>query len=254
MTIIRAPWLADVLRAEGLEVVEHPGWKTRGRDFADLAAIVWHHDASAIGDSPGVPAYMLREIAAGRAGAQLWVDRAGTWHVLAAGLVFHAGRVRKGKPSNSYALGVETDHTTGEDWPLPQLYSLRRGTAGILRRLGWPPSTGLEFHRTICSPIGRKSDPAGLDLDDERVLVAGLMQTKPALTITPEEDDMAGLLFIAIDDTSKKPYLVCETASAATSTKRWLTTNALRMHVRIKTPVARGPEVTAALNAYKEIK
>lgn len=188
MTTSRAPWLADVLRATGLEVVEHKGWQNRGRDFIDLKAVVLHHDASAPGDSPGVPAYMLGEMAAGKAGAQLWVDRRGVWHVLAAGVAFHAGTVLPGMPSNSYSLGVELDHTTGEDWPQAQLDSMRRGSAAILLRLG-RDERSLHMHKTICAPVGRKTDPHGLDLTAERARVRRLVPNKlPVRTDTPEDD------------------------------------------------------------------
>lgn len=163
----RADWLAQVLRGAGLNVREYDGWQARGRDFADLTAVVWHHDASPPGDSPGVPAFLIRQMAAGRPSAQLWVDRAGGWHVLAAGVTFHAGAVRSGMPGNDRSLGVETDHTTGEPWPPAQLDGLRRGTAAILVRLGVGPAN-LHFHKSICAPPGRKSDPDGLDLAAER--------------------------------------------------------------------------------------
>lgn len=173
-----APWLADDLRGSGLTVVEHSGWKTRGHGgFTDLRGAVWHHDASARGDSPGVPAYMLRNW--NTAAAQLWVERHGIWHVLAAGVAWHAGRVLPGKLDNWTSLGIETDHTTGEDWPADQLASLRFGTAVILDRLRKPPASGLAFHKTICSPRGRKTDPDGLDLGTERRNVGALMARKP---------------------------------------------------------------------------
>ena len=185
-----ATWLADTLRAAGCQVVEHPGWQGRGKGFSDLRAVVWHHDASPPGDSPGVPAYMLRQMTAGKAAAQLWVDRKGTWHVLAAGVAFHAGDVRTGKPGNYQSLGVETDHTTGEAWPAALLTSLRRGTAAILRRLGQDAS-GLHMHKTICDPPGRKTDPDGLDLHSERGRLAVLMAIKAQSTDpTPLEDEM----------------------------------------------------------------
>ena len=174
MKYVYATWLADVLRDAGLEVVEHEGWKTRGLPGGVFVArsVVWHHDASPAGDSPGVPAYMLRRFAT--AAAQLWVDRRGVWHVLAAGRAPHAGVVIPGKPTNYTSLGVETDHTTGEAWPAAQLDSLRRGTAAILARAHRRAGKGLHFHKSICLPPGRKSDPAGLDLAAERARVAAL--------------------------------------------------------------------------------
>lgn len=185
----RAVWLADVLRGAGLAVKTYDGWATRGRPFTGLWAVVWHHDASPPGDSPGVPAYMLREMAAGRAAAQLWVDRRGTWHVLAAGVASHTGRVQMGMPGNFESLGVETDHTTGEAWPQAQLVSLRAGTAAILKRIG-VDATGLQMHKSICSPKGRKSDPDGLDLHNERGRVAVLMANRKPPAPPDEEDEM----------------------------------------------------------------
>lgn len=179
-----ATWLADVLRAAGVDVVEHDGWQIRGHGgFPNLTHVTWHHDASPAGDSPGVCAYMLSNW--DHAAAQLWVSRQGVWHVLAAGVAYHAGRVLPGKPGNRQSLGVETDHGTGEDWPDCQLNSLRLGTHAILARLGTDAARGLEFHKTVCDPPGRKTDPDGLDLAEERARVDAkhLMPTRPAPTV-----------------------------------------------------------------------
>lgn len=164
-------WLPDVLRAAGLTVVEHDGWRSRGLagGVFEPKAVVWHHDASPKGDSPGVPAYMIRNFSNGA--AQLWVSRYGEWHVVAAGRAPHAGVVLPGMPGNSTSIGIETDHTTGEEWPPALLDSLRIGTAAILARLG-VGAEGLHFHKTVCSPPGRKVDPDGLSLAAERQAVA----------------------------------------------------------------------------------
>lgn len=183
-----ATWLAEELRAARCAVKEYAGWRMRGGAFRrGCRAVVWHHDASPPGDSPGVPGYMIRQMEAGQPGAQLWVDRRGVWHVLAAGTAAHAGRVRSGMPGNSNSLGVETDHTTGEDWPPLMLASLRRGTAAILRRLG-EDCHGLHFHSSVCDPVGRKTDPHGLDLAAERRHIDRLLH--PA---NQEDDIMASL-------------------------------------------------------------
>lgn len=169
-----ATWLPNVLRLAGCEVVTHPGWETRSQgDFNPLRAVVLHHDGSPKGGSPGVPAYMIRNW--NNASANCWVALDGTWHIIGAGVSYHAGKVLPGKPDNWTSLGVETDHTTGEAWPPAQLDSLRRGTAAILRYIG-VGATGLEFHKTICSPPGRKTDPDGLNLQTERAAVAELLK------------------------------------------------------------------------------
>jgi hypothetical protein len=40
-------WLADVLRAEGVNPVEYPGWRSRGHgDFKDIRGVMVHHTGS----------------------------------------------------------------------------------------------------------------------------------------------------------------------------------------------------------------
>lgn len=178
-----ATWLTEVLHGAGVRVTEHDGWKTRSHgDFVDLRAVVWHHDASAVGYSPGMPDFMIRNW--NTASANCWVTLDGTWHLIGAGVAYHAGTVLPGKPGNHSSIGVETDHTTGETWSGVQLLdSLRRGTAAILTHLG-QTADELEFHKTICSPPGRKTDPDALDLATERRAVAALQHP----TTHPEDD------------------------------------------------------------------
>lgn len=182
---MRATFLADVLRSAGLRVVEVSGWKLRGNgDLASIDALVWHHDASAVGYSPGMPEYIRGQVDAGKSGANAWVTLDGTWHLIAAGMTYHAGDVLAGKPGNPRSLGIETDHTTGETWSgVHLLDSLRRGTAAILAYRGIGPAGGLEFHKTVCDPPGRKKDPDGLDLPVEQAAVAALM--------TPDDEEEA---------------------------------------------------------------
>lgn len=167
-------WLPEALRAVGIKVVTYPGWESRSHgEIREPLHVIWHHDASPVGDSPSVPESMIRrwDVAA----APVWVDRYGAWHIIGSGVAWHAGRVLPGKPGNWNSVGIETDHTTGEDWPPALLDSLRRGTAAIFRKVGRSPDPALEFHKTVCRPVGRKVDPDGLDLDQERAAVAALM-------------------------------------------------------------------------------
>lgn len=184
--------LPAVLRRAGLEVIEHPGWRERGLDPGqrfEPDTLVWHHDASAVGDSPSVPQSMINRFLVGA--AQFWVcagcngaHRVGAWHIIASGRAPHAGEVLPGMPDNFDSVGVETDHTTGEEWPAELLRSLRVGSAAIFAHWRVHPSKALHFHKSICSPPGRKVDPDGLNLSEERQRVSNLM-LKPAPVIPP---------------------------------------------------------------------
>lgn len=160
--------LADALRAAGLVVVEFPGWKERTQRDGPFTprGVMIHHDASALGDSPGVPA-MMANLA--NDGAQCWVDRHGVWHLVAAGRMWHAGLgtgfgVIPANDGNTYSVGVESDHTTGEDWPVVQYHSLVLGTAVIVVYLG----KAVDVNSVVCGHKEyRRSnpDPDGIDMD-----------------------------------------------------------------------------------------
>lgn len=164
----------DIVRREGLaaEVVGGFASRSHGPFRRSPPAIVWHHDASPAGPSPGVLGWMIDnwDIAS----ANAWVDYNGKWWFVGAGVAWHAGAVLPGMPGNFEAMGIETDYTVGETISWNLYDSLRRGTAAILRANG-QPSSDLHFHKTICSPPGRKSDPWALDLATERTAVAKLI-------------------------------------------------------------------------------
>jgi len=214
-------WLKDldkVLRKAGVPVIQEKytrgpyngkTWKTvgfNGQGYRAFDFILWHHDASPSGDSPGALEWMkYMEIAP--AGA-IWVcsgcngkHASGTWHLIAAGLSNHAGTggndpKRRGNTwgvpvdgMNAVALGIETDHTYGERWTgakkQAQLNSLRRGTAAIMLKYGINPKPGLLRHLDWTNGLidgngkfvtyGRKNDIDGLDLADERQRVKRIM-------------------------------------------------------------------------------
>jgi hypothetical protein len=165
--MMRALWLADVLRGAGLDVVETPGWQTRGRDFAATPlGIMAHHTASPVASTL---ATNLRVITTGNSVApgpiaqtMLWRD--GVWYVIAAGRANHAGRgslpwLPAPDSGNQHLLAVEAvNNGVGELWAPPMLASFEIGTAAILRHLGHGAdraTTHAEY-----AP-GRKIDPAG---------------------------------------------------------------------------------------------
>lgn len=182
--------LARVLRDAGLPVVEYVGWRDRRAPGAFAPrGVVWHHDASPLGPSPGLPRLIA---VVGNATtppplAQLWVGYDGTWTVCAGGRCNHAGtgqgwgRIRANR-GNEDAYGVETDHTVGEAWPARQLDSLRVGTRALLRAVGASPADSLCAHREYAP--GRKIDPDGLNMGAERAAVAAAT-TPPRSAASP---------------------------------------------------------------------
>jgi hypothetical protein len=209
--------LADILRKANVAVIEetynrgpYKGklWKSvgfMGRGLSRFSYVMWHHDASPEGDSPGALEWMKYMSVAPAAAA--WVclgchgkHFAGTWHVYAAGLSNHAGTggpwaPNNGAPNvpkdamNAVCYGIEVDHTLGESWAgvkkQAQLNGLRKGTAAIMKAYNLDPRTRLIRHLDWTNgeidgnrrfqTYGRKNDLAGIDLDYERRLVEKLM-------------------------------------------------------------------------------
>jgi hypothetical protein len=209
--------LADILRAAKVNVIEESydsgpyrgrTWKTVGWQDRPLSAfhyILWHHDASPVGPSPGALHHWMKTMSLAPAGAA-WVcmgchgkHRSGTWHLIAAGLSNHAGtggpwRPNTGDPAvpvnamGPVSYGIEVDHTFGESWAgttkQDQLNGLRVGTAAILkaykmpatrvmRHLDW--TNGLIDGNPRFATFGRKNDLDGIDLNYERRLLTQLM-------------------------------------------------------------------------------
>lgn len=133
-------WLPEVLRAEGLNVIEHDGWRDRGHgDFLDIRGVICHHTAGG-GSNDWRIVQNGRPDLAGPL-AQLVLERDGTWRVIAAGVCWHAGRGSwPGWPTNNanfHTIGVEAvNNGIGQEWPIVQLDSYKRGCAAIMRKIG----------------------------------------------------------------------------------------------------------------------
>jgi hypothetical protein len=192
-------WLKDlvkVLRQAGVPVQgmtyklgRYAGkdWKQvgyNGLGYRELRGIMWHHDASPFGDSPGALDWCMywAKDADGNdltPAASIWVDRYGKWFVYAAGQSCHAGvgssPLAPNSTGNQVYLGIETDHNVGEKWPKEQIDSLRKGTAALMKHYSLDPKVALEFHKTYAP--GRKNDPDGLNLTVERRRVSRLMKS-----------------------------------------------------------------------------
>lgn len=175
---MRLTWLADVLRAEGLDVWESPGWRGRGKELAVVEGIVWHHTASSPRTSDTAVHAMLRDGRPDLAGplSQLGLERDGTFVVVADGRANHNGYGLWGNNS----IGIEAyNDGVGEPWPAVQLDAYRRGTAAILRRLGLTAAAVMGHRETDPK---RKIDPTGLDMNAERAHVRALLRGTPAPT------------------------------------------------------------------------
>jgi hypothetical protein len=171
-------WMADVLRDAGCTVVEEPDWETRGQDGAfDPDGIMLHHDASPAGETSNGADVIIngRDDLPGLL-AQIWLDYDGRWHLCGAGLAYHAGEgswdgVTAG---NKKYIGVETDHTTNEEWTADQR------TGGITGLVALADHLGIRDNATTLgkwliahkewAPT-RKVDPDPLNMDDLRAVV-----------------------------------------------------------------------------------
>lgn len=176
-------WLADVLRAEGLKVIEHDGWKERGHgDFLDLRGVLNHHTAGGSTNDwrivqdgrPDLPGPL----------AQLVLERDGTVRVIAAGVCWHAGRGSwPGWPTNNanyHVIGVEAvNDGRGQEWPAVQLDAYRRINSAILRKIG-RDSGSCVGHKEYSSE--GKIDPFGIDMPTFRRDVQALIDRKPTPT------------------------------------------------------------------------
>ena len=157
------PYLTDLAaacRKSGLKVVEQPGWRQRGHGpMGSIKAIVCHHTAGpAAGNAPS-----LNVVQSGRTGlpgplSQIVLARDGTVYVVAAGLAYHAGAVRKPEYGNAHAIGIEAEATGTTTWPERQMDAYARLCAALMAHYRVPLENVLG-HKEVCSPAGRKIDP-----------------------------------------------------------------------------------------------
>ncbi|WP_306365430.1 N-acetylmuramoyl-L-alanine amidase [Nocardia sp. CC227C] len=173
-------WLADVLRAEGLKVIEHDGWRQRGHgDFRDIRGVLCHHTGGGSSNDWQVVLNGRPDLKGPL--AQLVLERDGTYRIIAVGVCWHAGRGSwPGWPTNNanyHVIGIEAvSRGDGTDWTPEQLDAYKRGCAAILRRIG-RTSTDCVGHREYSSE--GKIDPAGIDMNAFRRDVQTLIDGKP---------------------------------------------------------------------------
>jgi hypothetical protein len=218
---------AKILRGAGLTFTEEPGWQTSGHG-GELAPVggVWHHTGGL--NAQGT-------VVNGRAGlagplANLYLRRDGSFHIVTAGVAWHAGpgsgiafgHVHAGVEVKGYAidLGLVDDYASGNHqlvgievealgnhsvYPAIQVRSLVTVSAALARELDWTegdPAAHWIHHREWTR---RKVDMDLADKMDLRALVraelahvpvppsSGAHEGDPVLIITtPQGPDHRG--------------------------------------------------------------
>ena len=173
--------LADAARKSGLKVVEVDGWRKRGHgQLAAVRTIVAHHTATSAAVPGNYPS--MRIVRDGRSDltgplANLGLGRDGTVYVIAAGLAYHAGRVRETEYGNAYSIGIEAEHPGVGVWPNRQYDAYVRLCAALVEhyRLSVGDVLG---HKEVCAPAGRKTDP-NFPMSTVRAVIAEALAPKP---------------------------------------------------------------------------
>ncbi|MFC9768945.1 N-acetylmuramoyl-L-alanine amidase [Rhodococcus jostii] len=174
-------WLADVLRGEGLPVVEYPGWKDRGHgDFGTIWGVIAHHTGN---NPPGNnPGYIASHPTLGLC-SQLHLSREGVFTVCGVGVAWHAGTGSyPGLPANdanTRTIGIEAENNGTEGWGPRQYDAYVRGVAAILRKLGHDSSHAIG-HKEWAGAAQGKWDPGGMDMNRFRADIAARITNTPA--------------------------------------------------------------------------
>jgi N-acetyl-anhydromuramyl-L-alanine amidase AmpD len=186
-------WIADVLRAQGVKLVEYPGWRNRGHgDFKDIRGVMVHHTGS---DNA-----TAASIANGRpdlAGplSQLHIARDGTVTVVAVGVAWHAGvGMYPWLPTNMgnwHMIGIEcansgTSPTAGHraHWPDEQYFALVNCCAALNRRLSQTSARTIG-HKEYAGRAQGKWDPGAIDMDILRADIQARIGTESGTAPTP---------------------------------------------------------------------
>ncbi|SCE77683.1 N-acetylmuramoyl-L-alanine amidase [Micromonospora coriariae] len=176
------PWLVDVLRAAGVQVVVEGDWLNRMRPGSfDPIGVLWHHTASTSSASNPHPALGIcingRPDLAGPL-CQALVDYNGVFHVISAGRCNHAGVSGGSGPipagdGNTLMIGWEIDYNgVNQEMTAAQYNASIAATAAVLTRLGRNSSYARGHRET--STTG-KIDPSFIDLNVMRADVAAKM-------------------------------------------------------------------------------
>lgn len=232
-------WLADVLRAAGVSVVEEGDWLNRTASGAAIAPIgvLWHHTAgpptSASNPSPSLNICINGRPDLSGPLCHALVDYHGVFHVISANRANHAGEARASGPipagsGNTMLVGWEIDYAgdqSGTGGPQQAMSAAQydaslKATAAVLTQLGTDASYARGHRET--STTG-KIDPSFCDLDRMRADVAAIMggTPPPGPSGTPFHMYASGVNVRPTPDTSGAPvgslpqpttvYVECQT-------------------------------------------
>ena len=178
------PYLTDLAGVAGktsLEVIEVPGWETRGRgEMSDVRAVVCHHTATLnrTADMPSLDTLINGRPDLSGPLSHFGLSRSGKVYVIAAGRCNHAGTVQNPSWGNSHSIGIEAEATgTDATWPEVQLAAFAQLCRVLVDHFGLSVSAVLG-HKEIADPPGRKIDP-NFDMDAFRARVSALGGTPP---------------------------------------------------------------------------
>jgi hypothetical protein len=172
--------LAAVARKTSLEVIEVPGWETRGRgQMRDVRVVVCHHTAT-LNRTADMPS--LNTLINGRPDlrgplSHFGLSRTGKVYVIAPGRCNHAGKVRNPSWGNHHSIGIEAEATGTDSWPEVQLAAYAQLCRVLVDYFGLSVSAVLG-HKEVADPPGRKSDP-NFDMAAFRARVNALGGTPP---------------------------------------------------------------------------
>ncbi|MFI6173511.1 N-acetylmuramoyl-L-alanine amidase [Nocardia sp. NPDC051052] len=181
-------WLAEVLRAEGLRVVEFPGWRERGHgDFGEIWGIVAHHTGGS-NTPPTEIAYGIPSLEGPL--SQLHLAQDGTVTVVAVGVAWHAGAGSwPGLPednANYHTIGIEAANNGTEGWSDQQYDAYVGICAAILRKLGHGADRVIG-HKEWAGPKQGKWDPGAMDMNQFRADVAERMKGSALMALSDME-------------------------------------------------------------------
>lgn len=181
--------LAQAIRDEGVTVVEHEGWQSRGSSTFSPKGVVAHHTGP-FSTVAGMVSLCIRgrsDLPGPLANVVLAPD--GTAHVIAAGRANHAGSGGwRGLQGNSSVFGIEAMHSGSKTapWPEAQLAAYFEVCAAMLKLVNAGPEM-------VCGHKewrpGDKPDPVNLDMNAFRQRVSDAMAVK-----TPSATTQGGIV------------------------------------------------------------